>query len=199
MCREKLPLLWLRGERTKSWGRGEKIKEVAVGRTEQLLAFPFWARMKTNDSRRAAESEQAFGRWSSQEWRAPEETKAILIGHWITIWLLHTENSEVMLSVPKGQLQSSSWRFTGLYLVHCCLFSTFITEIYSLVQQNCCFGDLNNRREMKIIDKWDPEVVLVCSSHEGVQVVFRIMHVLFAEMTRSTELLHEWNYVVNVD
>lgn len=85
--------------------RREKIQEVAMGRTEELLAFPFWACMKANDSRRAAETVRGYCRWSSQEWRAPEETKAILIGHWITIWLLHRENSGVVLSVPKGQLQ----------------------------------------------------------------------------------------------
>lgn len=37
--------------------------------------------MKANDSRRTAEAERGCCRWSSQDWSAPEETKAILIGH----------------------------------------------------------------------------------------------------------------------
>lgn len=76
------PLLWLRGERNRSRGRRkEKIKEVVVRRAEELLAFPFRACMKANDSRPAAETEHGYCRWSSQESRAPEETEAILIGH----------------------------------------------------------------------------------------------------------------------
>lgn len=34
---------------------------------------------------------------------APEETKAILIGHWITVWLFHRENRAALTSDPKGQ------------------------------------------------------------------------------------------------
>lgn len=155
---EKLPPPVAKGwEKSELRERREKIKVVTAGRTEELLAFPFWACMKANDSGRAAETGRGFCRWSSQEWRAPEETKAILIGHWITIWLLHRDNSGVVLSAPKGQLQyihvalllfKTVWRCTTLVCRLLGLFLMgFMTNsdlgIYSAALSDC-FGKENN-------------------------------------------------------